>query len=114
MKFIKRVISTVLVFMIMLSVCSSGFTSVVTVAASGGLKDIVLEPVKRPEVDFYCTEITRVAKAVDSVEPGDTIVKATPSGVPELTGSYVELAYAGETPVKTTVTFHLSPVPPCR
>ncbi|MBR3589336.1 MAG: hypothetical protein IKL16_07205 [Clostridia bacterium] len=105
MKFIKRVISTVLVFMIMLSVCSSGFTSVVTVAASGGLKDIVLEPVKRPEVDFYCTEITRVAKAVDSVEPGDTIVKATPSGVPELTGSYVELAYAGETPVKTTVTF---------
>ena len=109
MKTMKRIMSFTLVFLILLSVCSTGFTSVAAdVPGVGLLKEIVLVPEERPETQFYCTEVTRVAKGPNLLEHGDTIVKATPSGVPELSGTYVTQAYAGETPTKTTVTF----VPP--
>lgn len=106
MKTSKRILSSVLAILMVFSVCSIGLTATAVDSTSGALLDeIVLEPTARPKVEFTCTEVTRVAAAVGSVEPGSTIVKATPSGVPELTGAYVAQAYAGETPAATKVTF---------
>ena len=106
MKMSKRILSSILAILMVVSVCSVGFTANAADVSSGAkLEEIVLEPIARPVVEFTCTEVTRVAAAVNSVEPGETIVKATPSGVPELSGAYAAQAYAGETPVKTTITF---------
>ncbi|NLB37076.1 MAG: hypothetical protein GX824_07235, partial [Clostridiales bacterium] len=60
-----------------------------------------------PNVSLDVTEITRVASTQYSMAKGTTIVKATPSGVPELAPavSWRDKAYAGETPVATTGTF---------
>ncbi len=106
MKTSKRILSSVLAILMVFSVCSVGLTATAVDSTNGALLDeIVLEPTARPKVEFTCTEVTRVAAAVGSVEPGSTIVKATPSGVPELTGTYAAQAYAGETPAATKVTF---------
>lgn len=65
-----------------------------------------------PTAFFTASGVTRVAKDVDSVEHGTTIVAATPSGVPELSSSSnSEVAYAGETPQHTTLTLNLDVVP---
>lgn len=106
MKTSKRILSSVLAILMVFSVCSIGLTATAVDSTSGAILDeIVLEPTARPKVEFTCTEVTRVAAAVGSVEPGSTIVKATPSGVPELSGTYASQAYAGETPAATKVTF---------
>ncbi len=106
MKITKRIMSTVLALLMVLSVCSAGFTVSAADTASGvSLKEIDLTPVARPSVEFYCTEVTRIAAGTDSVEPGTQIVKATPSGVPELSGAYASQAYAGETPEATKIVF---------
>ena len=93
-----------------LSVLSIGFTANAIEPTGTVFKEIPTTPGERPTATFFCTEVTRVAKAVNSVEPGNVIVKATPSGVPELSGSYASLAYAGETPVATKITFISSTV----
>ncbi len=100
MKASKRFLSSILTIFMIFSVCSVGIT-----AADVSLEEIVPEPIACPVVKFSCTEVTRVAKGVNSVEPGNVVVKSTPSGVPELSGLYVAQAYAGETPVATTITF---------
>ncbi len=110
MKTSKRFLSAVLALIMAFSVWSVGFSQTAVAATvitpeSTGLEPIVLEPIERPVVKFYCTEVTRVAAASGSTEPGTTIVKATPSGVPELSGSWASQAYAGETPAATRVTF---------
>ncbi len=106
MKMSKRILSSVLAILMVVSVCSVGFTvNAVDDPSESILDEIVLEPIARPQVEFYCTDITYVAAAANSLEPGSTIVKATPSGVPELSGSYAAQAYAGETPAATRVTF---------
>ena len=103
MKMSKRILSSLMAILMIVSVCSVGFTAN---AAKVTLEEIDTKTtIARPVVSFTCTEITRVAMAVNSVEPGNVIVKSTPSGVPELSGSYVDLAYAGETPVGTTIVF---------
>ena len=105
MKTSKRILSSILAIVMLFSVCSTGF-SVSAVSSNGVVLDEVkMEPIKRPSVDFFCTTVTRVAKSADSVEPGNQIVKATPSGVPELSGAYASQAYAGETPQGTRVYF---------
>ncbi len=110
MKVSKRITSAFLATIMLFSVWSVGFSqtpvaATVVTPESSGLKPIVLEPIERPIVNFYCTEVTRVASAAGSTEPGMTIVKATPSGVPELSGAYASQAYAGETPAATRITF---------
>ncbi len=105
MKTSKRILSSILALVMLFSVCSTGF-SVSAVQPNGVVLDkVVLEPIARPDVDFFCTTVTRVAKSADSVEPGNQIVKATPSGIPELSGAYAQQAYAGETPEATKVYF---------
>lgn len=65
---------------------------------------------KRPVASVYVTDITRVAYAVNSMKQpsgsNSVIVKATPSGMPELNGTFSSaIAYAGETPVATQIAF---------
>ena len=106
MKTTKRIFSSIMAIIMVFSVFSVGFTAF-AVESNGAngvyLDEIVLEPITRPVVDFYCTPVTRVAKAANSMEPGNQIVKATPSGVPELSGPYAQQAYAGETPEASKV-----------
>ena len=104
MKPTKRIFSSVMALLMIFSVFSVGFTSV-SAEVEDFFEEIVIEPIVRPDVDFTCTPITRVAKAANSMEPGNKIVKATPSGVPELSGTYAKQAYAGETPSATKITF---------
>ena len=103
MKTSKRILSSVMAFIMVFSIFTVGFTANAVEANSARLDEIVLEPITRPVVDFYCTPVTRVAKAANSMEPGNQIVKATPSGVPELSGAYAQQAYAGETPEASRV-----------
>ncbi len=105
MKLTKRIFSSVMALLIAFSVFSVGFTTVASAEDGAFFEEIVLKPIDRPVVSFSCTTITRVAKAANSMEPGNKIVKATPSGVPELSGSYASQAYAGETPSATKITF---------
>ncbi|MBP3329428.1 MAG: FIVAR domain-containing protein [Clostridia bacterium] len=105
MKKMKKVLSVLLVVVMTFSI----FTSVIsaeTITPTGTVfKEIPTTPGERPTAEFFCTEVTRVAKGANSVEPGNVIVKATPSGVPELSGAYAAQAYAGETPSATKITF---------
>ena len=61
------------------------------------------------------TEVIRVAAGTGTFSLADgtdaaqyTIVKATPSGIPENGGTYKSIAYAGETPVQPTVRFSIT------
>ncbi len=61
------------------------------------------------------TEVIRVAAAVGSFSVSDgtanapnTIVAATPSGIPENPGTYNYIGYAGETPVQPQVSFSIT------
>ena len=110
MKTTKRILSSILALVMLFSLCSTGF-SVSAVESNGAILDeIVLEPIARPDVTFTVTPVTRVALAANSLEPGNQIVKATPSGVPELSGSYAAQAYAGETPIATKIEFQSNTV----
>ncbi len=110
MKMTKRILSSVMVLLMVLSVVSTGFTAFAVESNGAVLEEIVLEPIARPDVTFTCTPVTRVALAANSMEPGTTIVKATPSGVPELSGAYAAQAYAGETPSATKIEFQSNTV----
>ncbi len=103
MKMTKRILSSLMALVMVFSVLTVGFTANAVDSNGVYLDEIVLEPIKRPDVDFFCTTVTRVAKGANSMEPGNQIVKATPSGVPELSGPYAAQAYAGEEPSATKV-----------
>ncbi len=108
MKMSKRILSSILAIVMVLSMCTVGFTANAAESTSGASKLETIDketPIARPSVQFSCTDVTRVAKEAYSTEPGNQIVKATPSGVPELNHAYASQAYAGETPVATRVTF---------
>jgi len=60
---------------------------------------------ERPNISISSTAVIRTAAAANSQAAGTTIVKATASGLPELTGSTAEGFYAGETPQDPMVVF---------
>ena len=103
MKIAKRFLSCIMAVAVILTIFSVEF--VANAAGTPFFEEIVLESIPRPVVSFTCTPITRVAKEKNSMEPGTSIVKATPSGIPELSGAYVAQAYAGETPAATKIVF---------
>ncbi len=110
MKTSKKILSVLLAVALVISVFSVNFTAAEIKPTGTVFKEIPTTAGERPRAEFFCTEVTRVAKGVNSVEPGNVIVKATPSGVPELSGSYAAQAYAGETPIATQITFVSSTV----
>ncbi|HAY72780.1 MAG TPA: hypothetical protein DCY31_02835, partial [Ruminococcaceae bacterium] len=63
----------------------------------------------RPTAGIYVNEVTRVAYASNSIKPpsgnNSVIVKATKSGVPYLSGKFANIAYCGETPYSTQISF---------
>ncbi|HQK73713.1 MAG TPA: InlB B-repeat-containing protein, partial [Clostridiales bacterium] len=59
-----------------------------------------------PDVTLDVTDVTRVGAAGDdTMGSGNTIKKATQSGVPYVTGTYGSQALAGETPYWPTISF---------
>lgn len=110
MKKCRKVISLIIALTLILSslpitLGSSAFTSA---AAEVRATDSSLV-LKRPVASVYVTEVTRVAYALNSMKQpsgsNSVIVKATPSGMPELNGTFTSAtAYAGETPVATQIT----------
>ncbi|HRT82381.1 MAG TPA: hypothetical protein P5127_04405, partial [Oscillospiraceae bacterium] len=58
-----------------------------------------------PNVTLDVTDVIRVGASSASMGPGTNIKKATPSGVPEITGTYATHAYASETPVWPRIEF---------
>lgn len=89
------------------SIVSVGFTSVAVGSAQvseKGSASLTAPPV----VSISATKVARIAASANSLLRGNTLVKATPSGVPDLgTASYAGAAYAGETPVWPSVAFTL-------
>ena len=107
MKLKRKVISIVMVIALVLSsvpltLMPGGFTA----AAAPADPKLVLN---RPTAGIYVNEVTRVAYASNSLKPpsgnNSVIVKATKSGVPYLSGKFANIAYVGETPYATQISF---------
>ena len=54
------------------------------------------------------TEVIRVAASTNSFKLGTQIVPATPSGIPQSSGTYADVSYAGETPKNPEVVFKIT------
>ena len=107
MKLKRKIISIVMVIALVLSsvpltLMPGGFTA----AAAPADPKLVLN---RPTAGIYVNEVTRVAYASNSLKPpsgnNSVIVKATKSGVPYLSGKFANIAYVGETPYATQISF---------
>lgn len=103
MKIIRKIISVLLVFtMVFSTFCLSVFAN----------DNVEVSYIKVPQAKFTSSGVVRVAKSVNSFEHGNTIVAATPSGVPKIDNSAIaNTAYAGETASYTRVTLTLDVVP---
>ena len=106
MKIVKRLASLIVATALVLT----SLPFAITVSAAPDVSANSSLAIRRPMAIVDVTEVTRVAYAVNSMHaPSGTnsvIVKATPSGIPELDGSFASsTAYAGETPVATQITF---------
>ena len=88
MKIIRKIISVLLVFtMVFSTFCLSVFAN----------DNVEVSYIKVPQAKFTSSGVVRVAKSVNSFEHGNTIVAATPSGVPKIDNSAIaNTAYAGE------------------
>jgi len=115
----KKIISMLLAVVMVLSVVP------VSATAASVINDPTVAGVtySRPEIQTVSfsvdttatTEVIRVAAGTGTFSLGDgtdtaqyTIVKATPSGIPENGGTYKHIAYAGETPEQATVRFTIT------
>ena len=56
-----------------------------------------------PGVTVSCSEITWISAGLSSLNKGNVIVPATPSGIPLILGGGADKLYAGETPEYTTI-----------
>ncbi len=107
MKLKRRVISVLMVLALVLtSIPMTLLPGSVTASAAPAEASLVLN---RPTAGIYVNEVTRVAYSSNSMKPpsgeNSVIVKATKSGIPYLTGTYAPMAYVGETPYATQISF---------
>ena len=105
----RRILSVLLAVLMVLTLVPAGMFSMASAVsedeistASVGLDQSFLE---RPSVNISSTAVIRTAASADSQAAGTTIVKATDSGLPELSGEKASAFYAGETPKNPMVVF---------
>lgn len=105
MKKMKKIISILVAVVLVLTALPLSFISG-TAASSQPDESLKLN---RPMANLYVTPVTRVAYAANSMKApsgnNSVIVKSTPSGMPYLSYGKTALAYGGETPVATQITF---------
>ncbi len=108
MKSVKRILSLIIATALVLSSLPFAVSGGGIVASAAVQADATLD-IDRPLATVAVTEVTRVAYSAYTMRQpsGDNsvIVKATPSGMPELRSSFNSIAYAGETPVATQISF---------
>lgn len=108
----KKIISMLLAVMMVLSVVPA------TVVASAAAPTATFTRPTTELVTFSTdtsetTEVIRVAGGEGVFSLGSTIVAATPSGIPRAdSGTYIQLAYAGETPSLPKISFKITGVQP--
>ena len=107
MKLLKKIVSALMAAALMATAVP--FTAV---PASAAVPDRVSDAslvLNRPMASVIVSEVTRVAyKSNSMVQPSgnnSVIVKATPSGLPYVDCSKAPLAYGGETPAPTMISF---------
>ena len=105
----RRILSVLLAVLMVLTLVPAGMFSMASAVsedeistASVGLDESFLE---RPNINISSTAVIRTAASADSQAAGTTIVKATDSGLPELSGEKASGFYAGETPKNPMVVF---------
>ena len=107
MKLRRKAVSILMVIALVLSSIPLTLVSGgITAAAAPADPTLVLN---RPTASIYVNEVTRVAYSTNSLKPpvgnNSVIVKATKSGVPYLSGKFATIAYSGETPYATQISF---------
>lgn len=91
-----------------ISSVSMGFSAVAVGAEPQAVNPFDAATYRRPSpnITLDVTDVTRVGASGDtSMGSGTNIKKATPSGVPYITGTYALQAYAGETPRWPSIAF---------
>ncbi|MCQ2485749.1 MAG: hypothetical protein MJ168_10520, partial [Clostridia bacterium] len=107
----RRVLSVVLSIVMVLTIIPMGLFS--TASAVVAANDAVLDTATSldngtgklvtPIVTLVSTPVFRIANSGNVFLGGNTLVPATDSGLPEITGNYTSQYYAGETPHGYTV-----------
>ncbi|NLP49084.1 MAG: hypothetical protein GX345_09155 [Clostridiales bacterium] len=110
MKNFKRFLGIFLTLALIYSSVSFGATAadVSGGAQANALQTFSTSDFRRPSpvIGLEATDVIRVGDESDSsMSAGNTIKRATPSGVPFVTGDFTSQAYAGEEPVWPSVTF---------
>lgn len=111
MRKFKCALSLLMALLIMYSCVSIGVVTAAPVderAKSLSLLEFDTEVFRRPAPDVMldATDVIRVGEfGNDTMNSGTAIKKATPSGVPFITGTYASQAYAGEIPEWPVVIF---------
>ncbi|HZK39163.1 MAG TPA: InlB B-repeat-containing protein [Clostridia bacterium] len=96
----KRFLSILLALTMIVTACSVGLIPMAVGVQPQAVTDFTSSEFRRPapDVTLDVTDVIRVGASGDTMGGGTTIKKATPSGVPHITGAYASQAYAGETP----------------
>jgi hypothetical protein len=105
MKSVKKIVSILMITALVISSVPFAMVSSSALSASADASLVL----NRPAASIVVTDVTRVAYAANSMkQPSGTnsvIVSATPSGIPYTTGKYIGLAYGGETPSYSQISF---------
>ena len=108
----KKLISMLLAVMMVLSVVPAAVIASAATPTATFTKPVT-EHVTFSVDTSATTEVIRVAGGEGVFTLGSTIVAATPSGIPKAdSGTYIQLAYAGETPSLPVISFKITGVQP--
>ena len=113
MKLSKRVLSVLMALLMVFTVFQMSISAIDIAAGDNdeNTKVMVDNGEGRyvlPDATLTATPVIRTASKVDGYGDyivGNTIIQATPSGVPYTSGNYANEAYSGESPEWPTVTF---------
>lgn len=96
-----------MVMTMVIGTVSIGFSAIAAGAQPQAVTPFNASQFRRPAPDITLdvTDVTRVGASGDTMGSGTTIKRATPSGVPYITGTYAAQAYDGETPQWPSIVF---------